>query len=75
MASAYARPVFKPYNSKADEADLPNILNREFNGYAPHTHIAATSCLRARRQEVAVHLPAGRPGGPLHRQARRGTRA
>lgn len=41
MASAYARPAFRPRKSKVNEAALPNILNREFHGHAPHTHIAS----------------------------------
>lgn len=41
MASAYARPAFRPDRSKPNEADLPNILDRRFDGYRPHTHIAS----------------------------------
>ena len=41
MTSAYARPAYKPHVSTVNEADAPNVINREFNGYAPHTHIAS----------------------------------
>ena len=40
MTSAYARRRFKPHKTRADEARLANLLNRGFDGYAPHTHLA-----------------------------------
>lgn len=40
MTSAYARRTFKPHRTRADEAGLANILDREFDGYGPRTHLA-----------------------------------
>lgn len=41
LASSYTKAKFRPSKAKANEADLPNILDREFDGYAPHTHIVS----------------------------------
>lgn len=41
LASAYAKARFKPHADKPNEADLPNVLGREFDGYPPHTHLAS----------------------------------
>ena len=41
MTSAYARRTFKPHKTRADEARLANLLDRGFDGYAPHTHPAS----------------------------------
>ena len=41
LVSSYTKAKFKPARTKANEAELPNILNREFDGYAPHTHIVS----------------------------------
>ena len=40
MTSAYARRTFKPHKTRVDEARLANILDREFDGYEPRTHLA-----------------------------------
>ena len=40
MTSTYARRTFKPHRTRADEARLANILDREFDGYEPRTHLA-----------------------------------
>lgn len=37
--SAYARKKCKPCAAKASEAEAPNVLDREFDGRPPHTHI------------------------------------
>lgn len=37
---AYARTRFKSHPPKADAAEVPNIVNREFDGHPPRTHIA-----------------------------------
>ena len=37
--SAYARKKYKPCAAKASEAEAPNVLDREFDGHPPHTHI------------------------------------
>ncbi|MCI1219952.1 MAG: IS3 family transposase [Bifidobacterium sp.] len=41
MAGAYTKGKYKPCSYKVNETPLPNILNREFNGYRPHAHIAS----------------------------------
>lgn len=41
MTSTYARRRFKPHGTRADEAKLANLLDREFEGYASHTHLAS----------------------------------
>ena len=40
MTSAYARGRSEPHGTRADEARLANLLDRGFDGYAPHTHPA-----------------------------------
>ena len=37
---AYTRRRFKPHGTRVNEARLANLLDREFDGYAPHTHLA-----------------------------------
>lgn len=39
LTSAYAKTGFKPHSAKVNEVALPNIVGREFDGHAPHTHI------------------------------------
>ena len=41
MAGAYARRTSEPHKTRADEAGLANILDREFDGYEPRTHLAS----------------------------------
>ena len=41
MTSAYARRRSEPHGTRADEARLANLLDRGFDGYAPHTHLAS----------------------------------
>ena len=41
MTSSYVRKTFKPHRTRADEAKLANLLDREFDGYAPRTHLAS----------------------------------
>ena len=41
MTSAYARRTFKPHKTRVNEAGLANILDREFDGYEPRTHLAS----------------------------------
>ncbi len=42
MASAYARRTsFRPCKQDVNEAGLANLLDREFSGYRPHTHLAS----------------------------------
>ena len=41
VTSAYARRTSEPHRTRADEAGLANILDREFDGYEPRTHLAS----------------------------------
>lgn len=41
MAGAYARRTSEPHKTRADEAGLANILDREFDGYGPRAHLAS----------------------------------
>ena len=41
MTSAYTRRRFKPHGTRVNEAKLANLLGREFDGYAPHVHLAS----------------------------------
>ena len=41
MTSAYARRRSEPHKTRVNEARLANLLDREFDGYAPHTHLAS----------------------------------
>lgn len=38
---AYADAEFKPSRSSAGEADVPNIVNREFDGRSPRIHVVS----------------------------------
>ena len=39
MTSAYARKRSEPHRTRVNEARLANILDREFDGYEPRTHL------------------------------------
>ena len=41
LRSRYQRKAFKPHASRPNEAEVPNVLDREFDGHAPHTHICS----------------------------------
>ena len=41
MAGAYARRTSEPHKTRADGAGLTNILDREFDGHGPRTHLAS----------------------------------
>ncbi len=41
LASCYTKAKFKPHPGKPNEAELPNVLNREFDGHAPRTHVVS----------------------------------
>ena len=41
MAGAYARRTSEPHRTRADGAGLANILDREFDGHGPRTHLAS----------------------------------
>ena len=41
MAGSYSRARYRPHPARPNDDPAPNILGREFDGYAPRTHIAA----------------------------------
>lgn len=41
LVSSYTKAGYKPRSPKVNEAEAPNVLGREFDGYAPHTHIVS----------------------------------
>lgn len=41
LRSCHCEARFKPHPSRPNEADVPNVLDREFDGHAPHTHICS----------------------------------
>ena len=41
LASCYTKAKFKPRPDRPNEAELPNVLDREFDGHAPRTRIAS----------------------------------
>lgn len=41
LVSAYSRKKYRPAGSKPNEAPLPNLLDKRFDGYALHTHIVS----------------------------------
>ena len=60
MTSAYARGRSEPHGTRADEARLANLLDRGFDGYAPHTRPAGDlAYVRVGGGWAYVCLPAG----------------
>lgn len=48
LSSAYGRKRFKAHPGKPNEAELPNVLDRSFDGCAPRTHVCSDlACVRA----------------------------
>lgn len=41
LSSAYGRRRFRAHPGKPNEAELPNVLDRSFDGYAPRTHVCS----------------------------------
>lgn len=41
MASSYSKAAYRPRPARPNDDPAPNILAREFNGYAPRTHLAS----------------------------------
>ena len=76
MTSAYARRRFKPHKTRVNEARLANLLDREFDGYAPRTRTwrAASpmsasaeaghtcACWSTWRTGASQAIPSGGPG-------------
>ena len=41
LVSAYTKAAFRPHSAKVNEADVPNVVGRRFDGHAPRTHIVS----------------------------------
>lgn len=41
LVSRYARAKYRPHAAKPNEAGLPNLLERRFDGWAPRTHLVS----------------------------------
>lgn len=41
LSSCYSKARFRPHPARPNEADLPNVLGREFDGHAPRTHVVS----------------------------------
>lgn len=57
LAGAYSKAKFKAHAGKADETDALNVVAREFDGRAPHSHaVSDLICVRvgARRSYVCL---------------------
>lgn len=82
LVSAYARKKYKPRAAKASEVEAPNVLDREFDGRPPHTHIVSDLYVRVggewnyvcllidlRNREIAGHAASGRKVARLAKAA------
>ena len=83
LVSAYTRKKYKPRAAKASEAEAPNVLDREFDGHPPHTHIVGDPayvrvggkwncvCLLIdlRDREIVGHAASGRKDSRLVKAA------
>ena len=57
---AYTRRRFKPHGTRVNEAKLANLLDCEFDGYAPHTRPAsdlAYVCVGGQAAEEGTRVP------------------
>lgn len=58
LSSAYGRKRFKARPGKPNEAELPNVLDRPFDGHAPRTHVRSDlAYVRAGGSWCCVRLP------------------
>lgn len=83
LVSAYTRKKYKPRAAKASKAEAPNVLDREFDGHPPHTHIVSDLayvrvggkwnyvCLLIdlRNREIVGHAASGRKDSRLVKAA------
>lgn len=83
LVSAYTRKKYKPRAAEAGEAEAPNVLDREFGGYPPHTRIVSDLthvrvgskwncvCLLAdlHSREIVGHAAGGRKDSRLAKAA------
>ena len=57
LSSAYGRRRFKARPGKPSEAELPNVLDRSFDGRAPRAHVCSDlACVRAGGSRCCVCL-------------------
>ena len=57
LTSAYRKAKYKNHKSKVNEVDTPNVIDRNFNGYAPQTHLASDlTCVRVKDKWCYVCL-------------------
>lgn len=60
MASSYSKAAYRPRPARPNDDPAPNILAREFNGYAPRTHLASDPAyVRVGGSWAYVCLPGG----------------
>ena len=60
MASSYSKAAYRPRPARPNDDPAPNILAREFNGYAPRTHLASDPAyVRVGSSWAYVCLPGG----------------
>ncbi|AUD90608.1 IS3 family transposase [Bifidobacterium breve] len=60
MASSYSKAAHRPRPARPNGDPAPNILAREFNGYAPRTHLASDPAyVRVGGSWACVCLPGG----------------
>lgn len=68
--SAYSRKKHRPSGSKSNEAPLPNLLDRRFDGHAPRTHaVGDLTYVRTGRKWSYVCLLVNPPPQPRDRRA------
>lgn len=41
LSSCHAKARYRPHPGRPNEGELPNVLNREFDGHAPRTHVVS----------------------------------
>ena len=75
MDGSYSKAANRPRPASPNDDPARNILAREFDGYAPRTHLASDPALREGRCLMGVRLPARRPGQPRDRRPFRGSQA
>ena len=60
MAGSYSKAAYRPRPARPNDDPAPNILAREFNGYAPRTHLASDPAyVRVGASWSYVCLPGG----------------
>ena len=47
MASSYSKAAYRPRPARPNDDPAPSILAREFDGYAPRTHLACVCSIES----------------------------